>query len=129
MNLPEPIQFNPASAWPDPDMTVIRPERPPAPEMTSQEFETVYGGWSDWLKMAASVKNAPVDYVALGLLTSASALIGNARWAVPWDGWKEPPIIWGMLIGEPSSGKSPALDTVLHPIKEIDAEFTREYQK
>ncbi len=32
-----------------------------------------------------------------------------------------------MLVGDPSSGKSPALDAVLDPIKEIDAEFSREY--
>ena len=128
MIAPEPIQFNPASVWPDPDMTVIRPERPPAPEMTDQEFVAVFGGWSQWLKSAASVKSAHADYAALALLSTASAIVGNTRWAVPWDGWKELSILWGMLIGEPSSGKSPALDAVLDPIKKIDAEFTREYR-
>ena len=33
------------------------------------------------------------------------------------------------MIGEPSSGKSPAQDAVLDAIKVIDAEFTREFQK
>jgi len=129
MRVLQPIPFDATSVWPDPDMTVIRPERPPAPEMTDQDFEKVFVGWSGWLRIAASVKNAHVDYPALALLSTASAIIGNTRWAVPWDGWKEPPIIWGMLIGEPSSGKSPALDAVLDPIKKIDAEFGREFRK
>ena len=118
----------PSAAWPDPDMTVIRPDRPGAPEMSDADLASVFGSWTEWLKSAASVKSTHVDYVALGLLSTASAIIGNTRWAVPWDGWKEPPIVWGMLIGDPSSGKSPALDAVLDPIKEIDAEFTRQHK-
>ena len=42
-------------------------------------------GLAGWLEAAAEVKSAPVDYVALSLLTAASAVIGNARWAVVWD--------------------------------------------
>ena len=114
-------------AWPHPDMSVIWPERPKAPEMTEGEFTTVFGPWAEWLRPAASVKNVHTDYVALTLLSAASAVIGNTRWAVPWDGWKEPCIIWGMLVGEPSAGKSPALDAILDPIKEIDAELSRVY--
>ncbi|WP_108813255.1 YfjI family protein [Loktanella sp. Alg231-35] len=96
--------------------------------MTRDEFDIVFGPWSDWLRDAAEVKGAPVDFVALNLLSSASAIVGNARWAVPWEGWKEPPIIWGMLIGDPSSGKSPALDAILDPIKAIDNELSAEYK-
>lgn len=126
-------QFNPAvvpfdakSDWPEPDMSVISPERPPAPEMNDAEFARVFGPWADWLKSAAEVKSAHVDYVARALLSSASAVIGNARWAVPWEGWKEPPILWGMMVGEPSAGKSPAQDAILDPIKTIDDAFASE---
>lgn len=126
---PTPTQYDPTTNWPDPDMTVIKPERLPAPEMTNAEFATVFGAWAGWQKSAAEVKGAHVDYVALALLSVASAIVGNTRWAEPWDGWREPPIIWGMLIGDPSAGKSPALDAILDPIKEIDAELTREYKQ
>jgi len=133
MNIPNVdgaiIPFDTEAQWPDPDMAVIRPERPPAPEMTTEEFSLVFGPWANWLKQAAAVKNAHEDYVALALLTTASAIIGNTRWAVPWDGWKEPPVLWGMLIGDPSSGKSPALDAVLDPLKEIDSKLTRQYKE
>ncbi len=95
--------------WSAPDNSIIRPDRPPAPVMAGCTSLTPCSApWADWLRTAAEVKGAPVDFVALALLSTASAIIGNTRWAVPWDGWKEPPIIWGMLIGDPSSGKSPA---------------------
>jgi hypothetical protein len=97
--------------------------------MTDAEFDAVFGRWSDWIKSASEVKGAPADFVALALLSTASAIVGNTRWAVPWDGWKEPPIIWGMLVGDPSSGKSPALDAVLDPVKQIDRDLSAQYIK
>ncbi|MEI4264241.1 YfjI family protein [Roseovarius sp. D0-M9] len=95
--------------------------------MLDHEFDTVFGPWAGWLRSAAEIKGAPVDFVALALLSTASALVGNTRWAVPWEGWKEPPIIWGMLVGDPSSGKSPALDAILDPVKQIDNALSAEY--
>jgi hypothetical protein len=127
MSDPAIVPFDANAQWPEPDMTVLRPDRPNAPEMTDAEFAKVFGPWANWLASAAEVKSAHVDYVALALLTTASAIVGNSRWAVPWDGWKKPPVIWGMLIGDPSAGKSPALDAVLDPVKEIDSELSREY--
>jgi hypothetical protein len=39
--------------------------------------------------------------VATPLLVSASALIGNARWATrAWHGWEEPPDLWLAAVGD-----------------------------
>ncbi|MDF0603919.1 DUF3987 domain-containing protein, partial [Psychromarinibacter sp. C21-152] len=122
------LPFDAAAGWPDPDMTVIRPDRPPAPEMTDEDFQSVFGPWSDWIRTASEAKGAHPDYVALSLLVTASAAIGNARWAVPWDGWKEPPVLWGALIGNPSAGKSPALDAVLDPVRDIERDLAETYK-
>ena len=37
----------------------------------------MFGPWADWLRTAAEVKGAPVDFVALALLSTASAIIGK----------------------------------------------------
>jgi len=50
--------------------------------------------------------------VAFALLTSAAALIGNARTILPdpeRSGWAEPVALWCAIVGPPSSGKTPAL--------------------
>ncbi|AXI45113.1 hypothetical protein C1J03_03115 [Sulfitobacter sp. SK012] len=122
-------QANTASDWPEPDAKMGEPIRPPAPVMTNTEFEQVFGPWAQWITDAAETKNAPTDYVALTLLATAGAAIGNSRWAVPWEGWKEPPVLWAMLVGDPSAGKSPALDAVLDPVKDIEREMTDIYRK
>ncbi len=120
--------FDPTTNWPDPDLTISKPVRPPAPVMSAEEFALVFGPWADWLQTAADAKGAPVDYTALALLSVASAVIGNSRWVAPWDDWKEPPVLWAMLVGDPSAGKSPALDAVMDPVKEIERDLSEAYK-
>ncbi|MEW2914992.1 YfjI family protein [Leisingera sp. JC11] len=126
---PAIVPFKPGDHWATPDLSLCDPDRPPPPKMSQNELTTLFGPWANWLLVAAEVKNAPIDYVALALLTSASAVIGNSRWAVPWPGWKEPPTLWGMLVGDPSSMKSPAQDAVLDPIKTIDDALAESYRE
>ena len=121
------VPFDPTTDWPDPDLSIGQPIRPPAPTMTDAEWSLIFGPWADWLKDAAEVKNAPIDYVAISLIVTAGSVMGNSRWASPWTGWKEPPVLWGMCIGDPSSSKSPALDAVADGLREIEREFSATY--
>ena len=54
-------------------------------------------------------------------------MIGNSRWVSPWDGWKEPPVLWMAEVGDPSSGKSPGQDTVREPLAILEAEFAADH--
>ncbi len=106
-----------AEVWPEPDMTLLRPVRGAPPAFPGA---VVFGEtWAQWVDAAAEAKGAPPDYVAAALVAVAGSLIGNARWSMPWEGWEEPPILWGMLIGPPSAGKSPALDAVIDPLRAL----------
>ena len=105
--------------WPEPDMTLTSSERLPAPELPLE----IFGHAGQLISDLARQKNAPADYVAQAYLVGAASLIGNARWGNPKPGWREPTILWGMLVGEPSSAKSPALDTVLTPMKAIEKDL------
>lgn len=118
-----------AKSWPDPDMSILQPKRPSAPKLTNESLSLIYGTWAEWLKTAATAKGGPVDYVAAALLATASALIGNTRWASPWLGWKEPTVLWIMLVGEPSAGKSPALDAVLEALRPIEKRLNEAYDQ
>lgn len=107
-----------APDWPNPAPRFLREEIPPPPELPLVE---VFGvDWARWITRAAEAKSAPPDYVVAGLLAAAGTAIGNTRWAAPWQGWAEPPIIWTMAIGSPSSNKSPGLDAVLSPLKQVE---------
>lgn len=104
--------------WPEPDPRFLRAPLPPAPVLPLRA--TLGPRLAQWVEASAEAKGSPADYVFAGLLSVTSATIGNARWASPWEGWAEPPLIWTMCIGIPSAGKSPALDAVLQPLREAE---------
>ena len=82
---------------------------------------SVFGDvWGTWIADAARTASAPPDYGGMALLAIAGSLVGNARWVTPWPGWSEPPVIWAMLIGNPSAGKSPALKSVTAPLRALE---------
>jgi hypothetical protein len=101
--------------WAEPDMTVIRSHRPP-PVFPKETL----GGWCPWVEATAQSRGAPVDYVAVSLLSVLSSIIGNSRRVMAWDGWVEPIILWVALVGNPSSGKSPAADAVISLARELE---------
>jgi hypothetical protein len=65
-------------------------------------------GWESWIAAEAEAHACPRDYVAAGLIGAASAWIGNARRIAATADWTEPPHLWFVLVGAPSTGKTPA---------------------
>lgn len=113
---PKETPFDPS--WPEPDARFLRAALPPAPPLPLRD---VLGPrMAEWVERAAESKGAPADYVFAAMLAVAGATIGNARWALIWQGWAEPPVIWAMCIGLPSAGKSPAIDALLHPLRKAE---------
>lgn len=107
-----------APSWPEPDLRLLRTELPPAPTLPLRD---VLGPrLAQWVEQAAESKGAPPDYVFAAMLAAAGATIGNTRWALVWQGWTEPPVIWTMCIGLPSSGKSPAIDAAIQPLRKAE---------
>jgi hypothetical protein len=94
---------------PLPSVALLRDRRAPPP-FPAALFGPV---WSRRIEEAAEAKNAPPDYIGVGLLAGAASCIGNARWPAPWGGWSEPPFLWFGIVGNPSSGKSPGLSAML----------------
>lgn len=108
-----------------PDMGFLARTRLAPPALP---LETFGSWWGPWIAKAAAGANSPPDYTALPLLTAASALIGNARWARAWQGWTEPPALWGASVGNPSSGKSPGAAPVMRDVLPVvEAHMARDY--
>ena len=104
----------PATApWGDPDMTVMRLNRRPPPPLPLDVFGN---DWGQWIVTTAEAAGCPPDYVAMPLLASASALIGNARWAQATPGWAEPPHLWACCVGDSGDGKSPGGDCIFRDV-------------
>jgi hypothetical protein len=72
--------------------------------------------WRDWALDAARFSGAPVDYVVQAMLASVASVGGRRVVVLPTLGWQEPLRLWLAAVGLPSSGKSPALETVRHAL-------------
>jgi hypothetical protein len=58
------------------------------------------------------------SYLALPLLTAIAAAIGNTRRLELKRGWSAPPILWGAIVGESGTAKTPAFKLVMRPMRE-----------
>lgn len=116
-----------ADPWPPLDTGPATAELHPAPALDLAGL--LPAGWPEWVEAAAEGHGAPPDAVACALVAAASAAIGNARWAQPRPGWKEPPVLNLALVGRPGSGKSRALDAVRGELYALHADEDADWQE
>ena len=64
--------------------------------------------------------NVDASFPATAYLAVCAGLIGASRKVQVKRGWYEPAILWAAIIGRPSSGKTPAVDAVMAPLKPIE---------
>lgn len=110
----DPTSFN----WDNPDTSLLQSSGEDRAAFPTGMFG---GALAQWVEAVAQSRNVPVDYVGASLLTLAAGLLGNARTADAM-GWTEPSVLWTVLVGNPSSGKSPAMDPFVEIVSEIEAE-------
>lgn len=77
---------------------------------------------------AARSLNCPVDYVFMPLLMLSGSAIGRNRVALPKPDWKEFAVIWLGIVGDPSTGKTPAIGAVTEPLKRIQRDYYRDFE-
>jgi hypothetical protein len=85
--------------------------------------------WAEIIRAYAAVAEAPPDYVAIAAIAGAAGAIGNAYVAEGKRGWREPAVLWGMLIGPPSAHKTPAMKAAHSALAAIDHELYVEWKK
>jgi hypothetical protein len=56
-----------------------------------RDHDALPAGWGDWIAAEAAARGCPPDYVVVGLIAAASALLGNARHVGANATWTQPP--------------------------------------
>ncbi|WP_035461984.1 DUF3987 domain-containing protein, partial [Bartonella birtlesii] len=76
-------------------------------------------------------QQAPLDFIAVSALCGLAAVIGNGVRIAPkqHDDWTIVPNLWGALIGQPSTMKTPAMKAALAPITCLQKEWYKEWLK
>lgn len=67
------------------------------------------------------------SYIALPVLASTAAAIGNSRCIRLKRGWTEPAILWTANVGPSGTAKSPALELPLRPVRDRQRQAMKEH--
>ncbi|WP_375654219.1 DUF3987 domain-containing protein, partial [Bartonella sp. AP19HLJMH] len=79
----------------------------------------------------ADIQQSSIDFVAVSALCGLSAVIGNGVRIAPkqHDDWKIVPNLWGALIGQPSTMKTPTMQAALTPITCLQKKWYKDWLK
>ncbi|MFM9861316.1 DUF3987 domain-containing protein [Pseudoxanthobacter sp. M-2] len=111
--------------WDAPDLTVLTGGRRSSPQFDVRWLGDVLG---EWAIIKAEGSSTAIDYVVVPLLALAGAMLANVRWPLAGSGWKEPPLLWAAIVGHPSSGKSPAMSSVVELVREAEAKLGADHE-
>jgi len=99
---------------------VIQPGRPQARLEQFRPFPTIALPKPVRGFVVAGSKAIGCDpsYLALPMLTALAAAIGNTRRLQLKRGWAVPSILWGAIVGDSGTSKTPAFKLVMRPVRE-----------
>lgn len=114
----------PVWGWPEP--TPLPNALPPVQAFS---FNLLPDALRPWVADIAERMQCPPDFLAVGAMVAASALVGARVQVQPKarDDWRVTPNLWGVVVGRPGAMKSPALNEVLKPLKRIEAKKREAY--
>ena len=72
----------------------------------------------------------PVEYLAVSMLAACGAVVGNKVGIFPKahdESWEVYPALWGGLVGDPGTKKTPAMQAGLKPLSHLEDLATQAY--
>ncbi|MFN8992810.1 MAG: DUF3987 domain-containing protein, partial [Pseudomonadota bacterium] len=106
-----------------------RPDRPPVPEFVPFPSEALPKAAADLVRAGAGSMQVDEAMLAPLALAAMSSAVGNARSIALHASWREPAVLWSVVVAPSGSGKSPALELITRPAERRDAEALREHRE
>jgi hypothetical protein len=72
----------------------------------------------------------PIDYLVVAMLSAAGAVIGNKVGIFPYandESWEVYPALWGGIVGDPGSKKTPSLLHAHKPLQHLESMASQKY--
>ena len=118
---------DPAPGWPKP--AALKPRLLPVPLFDMALFPSTLR--ASLLDVSRRM-SCPPDWPAVSLLVTLGSLIGNRCGIRPKQldtSWLEVPNLWGAIVAEPSSLKTPALNAALMPLQRLEDAARKEFDQ
>jgi hypothetical protein len=97
----------------------------PPPQLTAGLLPDKLG---DFVFDEADRMGADPAELALAVIIIATTAVSNVVRIAPMqknDGWEEPPLLWGLLAGDPGSKKSPIMNAAMSPLLTAEMEWRK----
>lgn len=86
----------------------------------------------DAVRDLADRLQCPPDYLAVAMLSAAGAVVGNKVGIFPYandESWEVYPALWGGIVGDPGTKKTPSLLHALKPLQHLERHAARQYEE
>jgi hypothetical protein len=117
----------------------IRQELPPAQPSFADPYADFVGPLfpldvlpptlAEFVNAEHHAMGADPSALAMAALTAVAGAFHAETCVRVGDGWFEKPILWTALIGKPSTMKSPVIDKVTKPLRDIDKKRAQDWQQ
>ncbi len=109
--------------WQAPDMSLLNKAEPRSPWFPIEAL----GSAADYVESAARGASAPPDYVAAMLFAAVGAVVGKKCHVRISDDWIEPVSPWCVIVGFPSTGKTPACKPIRRKLRDMEREWAKQH--
>ena len=114
-----------AESWADP-----KPINHTLPPVTSITPDMLPKPLYNYAINTAERLGVPIEFVAVPLVVALGSVIGTKVAIMPkrYDNWDIVPNLWGVVIGKPSSKKSPSITEAMKPIDNLVSKARADYE-
>jgi len=110
--------------WPEPEPL------PSAPEPAAYDRALLPAPLAAYVADVAERMQVPADYPAAALLVLLGAVVGRRAVVQPKQrdySWRVVPNLWGGIVGPPGRLKTPILNEVSKPLKQVESQWREEH--
>lgn len=92
-------------------------------------FHVLPEGFVSFVSVSSRSIGCDPAYVALPLLAVCASAIGHSREIEIKAGWREPAVLWTIIVGDSGTLKSPALELALQPLRKLQKEAFERHER
>jgi len=114
-----------------PKVDVPKMEMPKEPKITRQTFpvDIFPDKVKSYILMSAETLGLSIDYMGASFMWVLSVIVGNSLRMQVKQGWHEVASIWIAVVGKPGIGKTPSINQIIFPLREMNIREQKEYAR
>ena len=114
-----------------PKIEIKVPAIQPEPKITREQFpiDIFPNEIKGYIIESSNTLGMSIDYMGSAFMWMLSVVIGNSMRIEVKPGWQEVASLWIAVVGKPGIGKTPSINQMIFPLRELNVREQKEYQR